>query len=71
MEHTHGRWYADSLPRKNLFCFVLFLGQLPALYTLRVQVRSARRAAPPSRTRPRAPRPAPRGRAVPLRAPKP
>ncbi|KAJ1469865.1 hypothetical protein T484DRAFT_1850156 [Baffinella frigidus] len=27
-------WFADSLPRKNLFCSVLFLGQLPALATL-------------------------------------
>ena len=27
-------WFADSLPRKNLFCLVLFLGQLPALATL-------------------------------------
>jgi hypothetical protein len=27
-------WYADALPRKGMFCAVLFLGQAPALLTL-------------------------------------
>lgn len=27
-------WYADSLPRKGIFCTILFLGQVPALLTL-------------------------------------